>query len=322
MKRSGVYRARRLVVRGVRATSLAWARRKYIPPPRPEPRAACSPTGYGMIWPAFPPRHYLGQLDPQFQRRLGAHWADVDVEDCDFYHTSVLSDGRVLAGPWDLRDRERAYLGDIDVIGERVLELGPASGAMTYFMEDEGAEVVSFDVGFDVCGDILPMPGVDPLDQRADYMRMVSRVQNSWWYLHQDRCSQAKIAYGDIYRLPGDFGSFDTSVFAAILLHLRDPFRALEEAAARTKRRIVVTDSLQDPTLDQDANLLRFASANFTNLSIWWTLTPEVVRHMLRHLGFDKLRTTLSEHTHHLGHEMDKTPVKQAMFTVVGERSE
>ncbi len=282
------------------------------------PRSGTS--GHGIAWPAFPPRDYLGQLEAGFQEQLRNHWADIELAECDFYHASALSDGTVVPGPWDLRGHEHLYLGEVDLAGERVLELGPASGALTYFMEDAGAEVVCFDVGFDVCGDILPLPGLDPQVQQADYVRMVSRVQNSWWYLHRDRRSQAKIAYGSIYDLPGDLGGFDTSVFCAILLHLRDPFRALQEAASRTRRRIVVTDALQDPSLGTEDNLLRFASANFQNLTLWWTLTPGTVRHMLRHLGFSELRTSYSEHAHYLGHDLEQAPVQQRMFTVVGER--
>jgi O-methyltransferase len=330
----------------VRALSNAWSRPRSDPPSaasaRPEapggrdghgeqdghgggggddtPSQEPHPTGHGLRWPAFPPRHYLGQLTPEFQSYLRAAWANVDRTDCDFYHASLLSDGTVVPGPWDLRGREPQYLGQVDLAGERVLELGPASGALTYFMEDSGAQVVGFDVGFDVCGDILPMPGLDPVQQRVDYVNMVSRVQNSWWYLHRDRRSRTEIAYGDIYNLPGDLGTFDTSVFCAILLHLRDPFRALQEAAARTRRRIVVTDALQDPSLGTEDNLLRFASANFQNLTLWWTLTPGTIQHMLRHLGFSEIRTSLSDHTHYLGHDMDTAPIEQRMFTVVGER--
>jgi hypothetical protein len=264
----------------------------------------------------------LGQLDPAFQAGLARDRSHVTVEDCNFYHTSVLSNGEVVEGPWDLRGVEGSYLGGVNVAGERVLELGPATGALTWFMEDEGAEVVGFDVGFDVCGDILPSPELDPREQQVNYLsEAIVPVQNSWWYLHRDRRSLAKVAYGNIYALPGDLGTFDTALFGAILLHLRDPFLALQQAAARTTRRIVVTDVLQDPTLDPEQNVSRFGSAGLSNLSIWWTLTPEGVRHMLRFLGFDCQTTTFSTHRHHVAHDMNQPPIEMNMFTVVAERS-
>jgi hypothetical protein len=313
---------RRRVLHDVKAVANTWARART---PAPTPASVVFLRGGdnegGAPWPAFPPRGYLGQLDPAFQAKLASERASVELEDCSFYHTASLSNGDVVRGPWDLRGAESAYLGNINVAGDRVLELGPATGALTYYMEDEGAEVVSFDIGFDVCADILPKPGVDEREQQMSFMGMVAQVQNSWWYLHKDRGSRAKVAYGNIYDMPGDLGTFDTSVFGAILLHLRDPFLALQQAAARTSRRIVVTDALQDPTLNRDDNLLRFASAGFDNLTIWWTLTPGTVQRMLRHLGFDRLTTTYSSHLHYLAHDMTKEPVEMAMFTVVGERS-
>ena len=77
-------------------------------------------------WPAFPPQDYLGQLTPEFQAMLARERDDIELADCDFYHASTLADGTVIPGPWDLRGGESNYLGNIDVAGDRVLELGPA----------------------------------------------------------------------------------------------------------------------------------------------------------------------------------------------------
>jgi len=322
-------RIRRTALRQIRSASLAWSRRNYRPSDGSvgthdtlvgaELRRWCyrtGVTGKGLWWPAFPPDQYLGQLDQSFQENLQSQWRDIDLDDCYFYHSSELSDGVVVPGPWDLRGREHLYLGEADISGERVLELGPASGGLTFYMEDEGAEVVSFDVGFDVCADVLPRPDVDPLIQKHDQMDNISRMQNSWWLLHRDRKSMAKIAYGNIYALPGDLGMFDTSVFGAILLHLRDPFAALQQAARRTRRRIIVTEPVHDGPTDE--NHMRFAPSE--NENGWWTLSPETIRLMLRHLGFDELRTTFSEHTYYPDHDLAGTPASQRMVTIVGWR--
>ena len=314
---------RRRLLHDVRAVGNVWERATSSPHLAVNGSSpARSDGGRKLPWPAFPPQDYLGQLTPEFQAMLASERDDIELADCDFYHASTLADGTVIPGPWDLRGGESNYLGNIDVAGDRVLELGPATGALTFYMEDEGAEVVGFDVGFDVCGDMLPMPGLDLKRQQEDYVRVITPVQNSWWYLHKDRKSNAKVAYGNIYRLPGDFGTFDTSLFGAILLHLRDPFLAMQQAAARTTRRIVVTDALQDPSLNPDDNLLRFASAGFENLTIWWTLTPGTIQRMLRHLGFDRQTTTFSSYKHYLGHDMSRDPIDIPMFTVVAERSD
>jgi len=62
-----------------------------------------------------------------------------DLNDCYFYHTvDVPGVGRVT-GEWDLRAGVREYLGSVPFAGKRVLEIGPASGFLSFFMEREGS---------------------------------------------------------------------------------------------------------------------------------------------------------------------------------------
>jgi SAM-dependent methyltransferase len=272
------------------------------------------------LWPSFPPPSYLGQLDPAFQVRLAEERAFIDQDDCHWYHLSVLRNGEVIPGAWDLRGGEDTYLGGVALAGKRILELGPASGYLTFHMEREGAEVVGLDAGWDVSIDLLPRPGVDTTSLRMGYMQFIGAVQNSWWYVHRDLGSTAKVVYGDIYRLPADLGMFDVSLFGAILLHLRDPFSAIAQAALRTTERIVVTDLVQDPALDQNDNVLRFAPMGMEHLTNWWSITPGAVCRMLSHVGFGQTTVTYHTQKHHLGHDLAAAPVDMSMFTVIGER--
>ena len=98
---------------------------------------AVDPDVPRVPWPQYPPPGYLGQLDPAFQAALHAERADLEEGDCDFYHAVDLPDGRSIDGPWDLRGRELDYLGGVEVGGSRVLELGPASGAITTIVTDQ-----------------------------------------------------------------------------------------------------------------------------------------------------------------------------------------
>jgi SAM-dependent methyltransferase len=271
-------------------------------------------------WPAFPPPGYLGQLRPEFQRRLVAERAFVDLDDCDFYHSAQLPSGEVIDGAWDLRGGEVAYLGGVDLEGRRVLELGPASGYLTFHMEARGADVVGFDVGWDRSIDLLPRPGMELGWARMDAMRFIGAVQNSWWYLHHEFGSSARIAYGNIYELPVDLGEFDLALFGAILLHLRDPFSALSQAAAHVRDQIIVTDLVQDPELDQSENLMRFAPQAVEYATNWWSLTPGAVVHMLERLGFGNSEVSFHTQRHHLGHDLSKPAIDMSMFTVVASR--
>jgi len=271
-------------------------------------------------WPAYPPAGYLGQLEPAFQARLAAERAAFDRGDCDFYHATVLRSGEVIEAPWDLRGREDAYLGGIDVGGKRVFELGPASGYLTFHMEKAGAEVVAFEVGFDRSVDMLPFPGQDVVTKRDALMHYIGAVQNSWWFVHRDRQSAAKIVYANVYDLPGDLGTFDVAVFGAVLLHLRDPWTALSQVASRTTGAIIITDTVSDPAADPERNVMRFDPSGPDAETVWWEISPGALMAMLRRLGFAK--TTLTRHTqlHYMAHDMTKDPVEMNMYTLVAER--
>jgi hypothetical protein len=272
-------------------------------------------------WPAVPPRGYLGQLTPEHQRQAAFERSWIEREDCTWYHTAVLRSGEVIEGPWDLRGGEEAYLGGLGLKGKSVLELGPAGGYLTFFMEDMGADVVGFDVGYDVSIDLLPRPGLDERLARMDALRYIGTVQNGWWYLHRERGSSARAVYGDIYNLPGDIGQYDVATFGAILLHLSNPFAALREVAARTRERIVVTDCVWDRETDQKLNTMSFAPVLDDAPTNWWSMTAGSVERMLSLLGFGRIRTTFHTQTHHRAHDMSKPPIQMDMFTVVGERA-
>lgn len=272
-------------------------------------------------WPAFPPRGYLGQLDPVFQRDLVASRSYVERDECHFHHVAQLPDGELVPGAWDLRGKEDEYLGSVLLEGKSVLELGPATGALTWYMESRGAHVTCFDVGYDCSIDLLPRPGMDAAWAKMDAMRFIGTVQNSWWYLHRELGSSARAVYGTIYDLPADIGEYDIVTLGAILLHLRDPFAAIEQAAAHA-RRIVVTDLVQDPELGRDDNLLRFAPQAVEHPTNWWSFTPGTIVRMLERVGFSKTATTYHAQRHHLGHDLEKPAVELDLFTVVAERPE
>ena len=82
-----------------------------------------------------------------------------DVADCYFYHTMELPGRGVIEGrDWDLRGRVDEYLGNVDFAGQRVLEIGPASGFLTFEMEKRGADVISVEVTDEHGWDFVPYP--------------------------------------------------------------------------------------------------------------------------------------------------------------------
>jgi O-methyltransferase len=280
------------------------------------------PEGPKVFWPAFPPEQYLGQLEEGFQQRLAAERAFVDLADCNFYHVCVRRSGEVIDGAWDLRGGEGEYLGEVVVKSKRVLEFGPASGYLTYYMEDQGAHVTCVDVGFDKSLDLLPVAGLDMGAHKLAGIRTASAVQNSWWYMHRDLDSSARVVYGSVYDLPGDLGTFDVSTFGCILLHLHDPFSALAQAARRTREAIVVTDLVPDTIEDLDQNVMSFDPVgSSTNLVHWWSFSPGAVVRMVQRLGFERTSVLFHSQKYHPDHDLSLPLTEVQLFTVVGRRA-
>jgi hypothetical protein len=295
-----------------------------IPPRRPlgpRPEFVAAPALRHMpfcVWPLPPPPGYLGQLDDAFQREMAARWQDIELADCYFYHRVQLKDGRIVEGTWNLIGGESEYLGGVDVAGRRVLELGAASGWLTVWMEQKGATIVAFDLGWQLVQDLLPLAHIDLQELSRQAIVRVGVGQNAWWYLHRNYGLLAKAVYGTCYELPADIGRYDISVFGSILLHLRDPFRALEQAAERTDEAIVVVE----PLILEVTGLgpvARWNPTRSTNPTGWWNHSPDVIVDMLSVLGFPKVTVTYHQQPYSRedipGHHQDV-----AFFTVVARR--
>jgi SAM-dependent methyltransferase len=273
----------------------------------------------GPLLPSYPPRDYLGQLEPGFQAALAKRREDADLGDLVWYHATELPDGTVLPGVWDLRGHEAAYLGGVELAGKRVLELGPATGYLTFYMERMGADVVSFEAGFDVSVDTLPVKGhEDPEERRRVMQETIDRNHDAWWYLHRVFSSSARFVQGNIYDMPADLGTFDITLVGAILLHLREPWGALLQAARRTSETMIVTEPLQDDLDPPESNIMRFSPSAEHHLTNWWSIYPGAVVAMLSRLGFGRTETTLHTQRHHLAHDIASDAVDQRMYTVVG----
>jgi O-methyltransferase len=290
-------------------------------PGEPDPNPAADRTRRGPLLPAYPPRDYLGQLDPEFQAAQSKGREDADLGDLVWYHAVELPDGTVLPGAWDLRGHEPSYLGRVNVAGKRVLELGPATGYLTFYLERMGAEVVAFEAGFDVSIDVLPFRGrEDPEEHRRVMQDTIDRNHDAWWYLHRTLGSSATFVQGNIYDMPADLGTFDITVVGAILLHLREPWGALSQAARRTTETMIVTEPLQDDENPPESNIMRFSPSAEHHLTNWWSIYPGAVVSMLSRLGFAQTETTTHTQHHHLAHDITSEAVDQRMYTVVGRR--
>ena len=283
-------------------------------PPLPPGKSALT------VWPQVPPPGYRGQLEAGFQLSLARQWEGVSLADCYFYHRVRLADGRIVDGVWNLLGGEHEYLGGVPVRGRRVLELGPASGWLTTWMEQQGADVVGFDLGWDLAPDLLPLPQFDPAELRQDQIEFVAHVQNAWWLLRREHGLSARAVYGSIYELPTDIGRYDVAVFGSILLHLRDPFLALRQAAERTDEAIVVVEPLAHDASEVKEPIARWNPTHGVSPNGWWAHSPGLITSMLSVLGFTDCSVTYHWQPYRPELRAAAAHVDTANYTVVARR--
>jgi hypothetical protein len=272
----------------------------------------------------------------------------VALEDCWFYHTMDLPGHGTVEGLWDLRRGIADYVGPLAYQGQRVLEFGTASGAVTFALEQRGAEVVSFDLARGAPWDIVPLASCPDLrGPLSNRQAQLERLRNSYWFAHEALSSGARAVYGNIYQVPADIGSVDTCFYGAILLHLRDPLLALANGARLAQGAMVVTERLDGPwtpflargraSLWQRARrkaaylwlrglrwLTPYAHCtpqmvllpdphNQKNLDTWWALSPALIQQFLAVLGFEEATSYT--------HQQTCQGRRQTMFTVVARRT-
>lgn len=240
-----------------------------------------------------------------------------DLNDCLFYHTMDLPGYGTVTGQWDLRGNEASYLGDVSFQGKRVLEIGTASGRLCFTMERLGAQVLAYDLSEEQTWDIVPFVEIDYAGHIALRKQQMREINNAYWLAHRVYHSHALVTYGTVYEIPDDIGTFDICTFGTVLLHLRDPFLALQRVFAHVQETAIITDLL--PYIPENRRLagkrlLEFLPNASTNspLETWWSLPPELVAEFLRILGF--------AHTSIIFHRQLFQGNPLELYTVVGHR--
>lgn len=214
---------------------------------------------------------------------------------------------------WDLRPGAAAYLGDVPFAGRSVLEVGPASGFLSFTMESAGAAVTCLEPPMEHLWDVVPLPGFDTAAWRADFRRKIEGVRNAFWYAHHAKGSRVRMVEADPYAIPADVGQFDVGVLAAVLLHSRRPFDLMDSVARRVGRTMVVTEAY-DAALGPEPLCRLLAHTGVRQVDTWWQFTPQFIVSSLALLGFPRARVALHEQ---LQPEHDRLV---PMFTVVAER--
>lgn len=221
-----------------------------------------------------------------------------DPAGCHFYHAMDLPEIGSISGDWDLRATIDEYLGHFDFQGKRCLDIGTASGYLTFEMERRGArEVVSVDLDVETrAWEVVPYAanGAVRDEQIAIHYDRLIRVQRSYWLAHRLLGSRARVHYGNAYALPEELGHFDVVLIGMMLPHVRDPFRVLEQAAARASETIIVTQ--QAPQIDEAFAYFMPDASTQAPPAAWWSMSEACTTRMLGVLGFEVISRTRVEH--------------------------
>lgn len=265
-----------------------------------------------------------------------------DINECYFYHTMDIPGYGVVHGEWDLRAGFRKYLGEVDFHRRRVLELGTASGFLCFEMEKMGAEVVAQDLSDQLSWDIVPFHDMDYQQMILDRKAHILKLNNGYWLAHKAFKSNAKVVYSSVYELPEQIGEFDVSVLGSILLHVRDPFLALQKALQFTKETVIITDmpprfhrltKFLPPRFHRSTQSLKRAPIQidpFTRLmrphmeflpnykrrspvESWWFISPELIAEFISILGFEDIEF--------YWHKQLSRGREVLLYTIVGHRN-
>jgi tRNA (mo5U34)-methyltransferase len=200
-----------------------------------------------------------------------------------WYHTMDLAPGVVTPGRFDLR----AVIGAFpwpDVRGKRVLDIATYDGQLAFELERRGAgEVVATDVASHADWDFNPRERTGSLA----YLDAEAGVKGAGFEIAKQALgSRVERHFVNVYDLdPARLGTFDVVVCGSLLLHLRDPFRALAAIHSVCSGEFLSIEQI-DPLLTLTSRR-RPAYALRGGSSQW--LVPNTAAHnrMLEVAGFD-----------------------------------
>jgi hypothetical protein len=130
--------------------------------------------------------------------------------------------------------------------------MGTANGFVCFHMENRGADVVAYDLSENEDWDVVPFARHDGRAYLSERKSVIRKLNNAFWLCHRAFGSNSRMVYGDVYSVPEEIGVVDVCTFGSILLHLRDPFLALQKALRLTRETVIVTDMLEDPPPSED----------------------------------------------------------------------
>jgi len=222
---------------------------------------------------------------PEWERSHQRKW-----QDFHWYHCIDLGHGIITDGDYDMAPYLQLYGFPADLRGNRVLDVGRASGFFSFEFERRGADVTATDIA-----SVLDWDFVGGEAERARRKQSIGDidahnrryVSGAFHYAHEMRGSRVKAKSISAYDLhPSAFNNnrFDLVFAGSITSHLRDPILALERLRAVTSNLCIIA-APSIGVLPDIPMMALVGTADSDRLS-WWVINKKGLVEMLYCAGF------------------------------------
>ena len=203
--------------------------------------------------------------------------------------------------------------------GKTVLDVGTASGFLSFEAEKRGATVVgstrSSPARWERLRSRKSLWFRDRPDGRGQ-TEYLDSMKRSYWLAHRELESQARVYYGDAYDLPESLGSYDVVIVGQILVHLRDVIRVLTSVSRRCVDTLIIAEGMvlsDEPT----SVLLGRAKVPEQNHSFWFH-SVGLYREVLGMLDFRLIAEDTLTYTCNVVGNPAQTPITTLVFRRAG----
>ena len=220
-------------------------------------------------------RTYPGELQ---EAVLGWQW----------YHTMELASGLVTPGWFDTRSVAPKLPIPLSLAGMRCLDVGTFDGFWAFEMERRGGTVLAIDV-------VDPAKGDWPIgSEQAVVADIAKRMKEGNGFEIARRALGSKVERQliSVYDLdPSNVGTFDFIYVGSLLLHLRDPVRAVERVRSVCTGNALFVDAVD---LELSIRMPGRAIAELDGIGRpwWWRPSIRGLEQMVKVGGFDQTQAT------------------------------
>jgi tRNA (mo5U34)-methyltransferase len=210
-----------------------------------------------------------------------------DALDREWYHTIELSPGQLTPGWFDTRRVVEQLPFPASLEGKRCLDVGAFDGFWGFEMERRGAaEVLAIDLiephtwDWPVCSDEAVVQAIAARKLKGEGFEIARDALGS-------SVERRELSVYDLD--PDDVGMFDFVYVGSLLLHLRDPVRALERVRSVCNGTMLLVDAI-----DLGLTVLHprrpVASLDGVGRPWWWKLNLAGLRRAVEVAGFEVLQ--------------------------------